>query len=282
MISSVESSFWLFEKVAFTTSFQKAKSYFQPQHLYSNFQFSFFVLYFYYMDYSLPTNQYTAELLERMYFNLPPLVPESVVIGLKTAMADVEADGGKPVSDIEDVIIVFSKKIWPYTQAFEELCNRYEKELGEKLMSQKASYVLRRALEHYRQTGGTWLALYSGAVASMFTPEERVELHQLLVDIRCDVRAFAAQAAVMTDRAWYEERVEYYQELFGKIQTQLDTLRDLAESEIDHPQLAAEIQDHIRGFEFGLAKLGPQFDYEALCNAHEHFQGRKRDFKIRV
>ena len=240
------------------------------------------VLYFLYMDYSLPTNQYTAELLERMYFNLPPLIPESVVSGLKVAMADVEADGGKPVSDIEDVIIVFSKKIWPYMQAFEELCHRYEEELGEKLMTQKASYVLRRAFDRYQQTGGTWRALYTGATAPLFTPEERVELHQLLVDIRCDVRAFAHQAAVMTDRTWYEERVGYYQELFGRIQTQLDTLRDLAESEVDQPQLAAEINDHIRGFEFGLAKLGPQFDYEALCNAHEHFQGRKKDFKIRV
>ncbi len=234
------------------------------------------------MDYVHATNEYTTKLLERMYFNIPPLVPRNVVAELQTTLNDLTVDHNRSALDIEDLIITFGKLLWPYTQAFEELCGRYEAELGEKLLRQKASYGLRRTYEHYVQTGGTWRALYTGAIAPLFTAEERIELHQILVDIHCDVRTFARQAALINDRTWYEERVAHYHELSGRISSELQHLRELAESETDEPTLASEIQGQIRGFELGLVKLGPQFDYDALCRAHEHFQGRKRDLKIRV
>lgn len=224
------------------------------------------------------TNQYTIQLLQRLYFNLPPLVPGHIVDGLKKAMSEVTTDTETAV--IEDLMIVFGKKIWAYNQAFEELCTRFDGELGEKLFQQKASFGLRRAFDHYKQTGGSWAGLYTGAVAVLFTSEERVELHQMLVDIRCDVREFARQAALITERRWYEERIAYYHELLGKIETELSHLRNLAEQEEGQSFLADEINEHVRSLELGLAESGAKVDYEAICNAHEHFKGRKKELRM--
>jgi hypothetical protein len=233
------------------------------------------------MAYSFPTTGYTVQFLERLYFNVPPLVPKDLLMDLKSALDNVVTQNGLP-SEIDDIIIFFGKKLWPYNQAFEELCAKIEKELGTKLFMQKASYPVRVAMAEYEQGGGSLERLFSGADAHVFSAEIRLELHQILVDIRCDIRSFAHQSALSTDKKKYLERVAYFETVLKKIEIELAHLHKLADAESDIPVLADEIRGHARDFELSLVKLGPQFDYEALCNAHEHFVGRKKELLVRA
>ena len=56
----------------------------------------------------------------------------------------------------------------------------------------------------------------------------------------------------------------------------------MADDEQEHPELAAEIRSQIRAFEYGLCLLGPAHHYEAVCQAEEHFIGRKEEKKMMV
>lgn len=223
-------------------------------------------------------SEYTSLFLERLYFNLPPLVSEEVRVELEKVLEEL-ARTPRSISEVEDVIISFQKEIWPYTQAFEEIVQRYVAEMGETLLVRKCSYELRRAYEKYRQKS-SWENLYKGQEITAFTVEERTELHQLLVDIMCDVRDFAKQAALMNDRRVYESRINYYQERFAAIENELARLQQLADSE-ENIDLAREIRQHARDFELSIASLGPAFDFEAMCNAHAHFVGRKKELSAR-
>lgn len=52
-------------------------------------------------------------------------------------------------------------------------------------------------------------------------------------------------------------------------------LEEMADSEQEHPELAAEIRAHARGFEHSISLLGPKLDYEEVCNASDHFEMRR-------
>ncbi len=223
-------------------------------------------------------SNYTLLFLERLYFNLPPLVAEDVRINLEQVLEEFTREP-RPVAEVEDMIISFQKEIWPFTQAFEEIVQGYLEQMGENLLLRKGSYELRRAYEKYRQTA-TWASLYKGGGMQAFTVEERTELQKMLVDIICDVRNFAKQAALMNDRQLYEKRIKYYQERFAGIEYELGRLRELAQSE-ENIDLAREIRQHARDFELSVASLGPAFDFSAICNAHEHFVGRKKELSVR-
>lgn len=223
-------------------------------------------------------SEYTSLFLERLFFNLPPLVSTEVKVELQNILEELAREP-RAIVEVEDIIIGFQKEIWPYTQAFEEIVQRYVAEMGENLLIRKGSYELRRAYEKYRQNS-TWENLYKGQEMTAFTVEERTELHQLLVDIMCDVRDFAKQAALMNDRRIYENRIKYYQERFAAIENELGRLRQLADSE-ENIDLAREIRQHARDFELSVASLGPTFDFEAMCNAHAHFVGRKKELSVR-
>lgn len=229
--------------------------------------------------------QHTLTIFERTYANLPPLVPEDVAHDMGAAMEQLRANFGLNVAELEDTMIAFGRKVWPYLQAFEELYNVYQSELGEKLFVQKAPASLRKAYTAHCEGGGSWREFYVGngadGVSGKISSEDRVTMHQLLVDIQCDVRAFAFQAVLQRDRVRYETRIKEFQNILAEMEARLDGLRRLAEDEQEHPQLAAEIREHIRAFEYGLAFLGPKMDYHTVCNAHEHFAGRRALLKGR-
>nr|MBP7992783.1 hypothetical protein [Candidatus Magasanikbacteria bacterium] len=110
--------------------------------------------------------EFTTQFLQKLYFNLPPLVPASVQAALEQEMEDLEREP-KSVEMIENIIIRYSKELWPCIQAFEELVAEYVKQMGESLLSRKASYGLKATYEKFRRSGGTWSALYSGEAVSV-------------------------------------------------------------------------------------------------------------------
>lgn len=225
-------------------------------------------------------SQYTAQFLEQIYLNLPPLVPESVRFDLEKTLDSLEL-APQTTLQVEDITIAFQQKIWPYTQAFNELVQQHLTEMGESLLLRKASYGLRSAYEKYRQAGGTWSQAYLGNNLGDFTSEERVELHQIIVDILCDVRAFARQAAQIADRKLYEGRLAYYRERQEIINRELARLRAFAENE-ENSELAKEVRQHVRDLELSIASLGPSLNFAAVCQAHEHFVARKKELSVKI
>ncbi len=226
--------------------------------------------------------QHTLAIFERTCINLPPLLPQELGRDMSAALEQMQGNFSLTLEELEDTMIAFGRRAWPYLQAFEELYNVYQAELGEKLFIQKATPELRRTLENFRASGGGWREFYVGAGAAQVSTEERVTLHQIIVDIQCDVRAFAYQAVMHADRTRYERRISEFQQILADMERRLDALRELADMEQEHPQFAAEIRGQIRAFEYGLAYLGPQVDYATVCNTHDHFTGRRQDLRQRA
>ena len=84
------------------------------------------------------------------------------------------------------------------------------------------------------------------------------------------------QRVVSTDVKQYKEKIKEFQQIFIAMEKQIADLHTMADDEQEHPELAAEIRAHIRGFEEGLSLLGPKIGYEALCGI-DHFEGRRKD-----
>lgn len=229
-----------------------------------------------------PTVKATIEIFERMYRNLPPLVPEQVVADMGVAVDQIRANPDLDVDEIETTMLVFAKKIWAYNQAFQEIVASYDARMGEKLFLQHLTPSLRKKYAAFCEHGHTFADLHSSATINFFFPEDRVELHKILVTISCDVRGLAVQAVLHGEKKKYLDRIQEFEEILYDIDQQLEDLLQLAENEQEHPVLAAEIREHVKGFEHSIALLGPGIDFEAVCNAREHFRGRKQRHKERV
>lgn len=224
----------------------------------------------------------TIKIFERMYANLPPLISEKIQKDMHLALEQVKSNSDLQEEDLERTMIHFAKLIWPEMQAFQEFYNSYEARMAEQIFVQKLTPMLRVKYTEYKNAGHTFEELQRGLYLHFFLDHERAVVHELMVDVVCDIRAFAYQAVAHDDRERYEERIREFRKIRDEIELQLDGLRTLAENEQEHPQLAAEIREHIRGFEHGFAFLGPSVDYQAVCESHVHFAGRKQYLKIRV
>jgi len=228
------------------------------------------------------TVEQTIPIFERMCNNLPPLLPEKTIKNMRQALEQVKNNPDLTEEELERTMVHFAKLIWPYNQAFQELYKSYERLMAEDLFVQKLSPMLRKRYFEYKATGHGYIDVAKGKNLAFFAHHERVLLQQVVVDIVCDTRTFVFQALTHRDRETYLERVDEFKEILEHIELQLDSLRELAEHEQEHPQLAAEIREHVRGFEHSFAFLGPKVDYTAVCAAHEHFEGRKKHLKIRI
>lgn len=224
--------------------------------------------------------KHTTDIFETLVRQIPPLVPTQVQHDSEMALEQVKKNVHLGVEELEDTMITFGMKLWPYREAFLEFFRVYEGDLGEKLLQQKASRELKMAYNTYKDEGGTFADLHVGkGPIHLFTPAQRGELCKILVDVRQELWNYTRQAVLTKDRKRYERRISEFQKIFLDIERRLDALRDMAEQEQEHPELAHEMREHVRGFEQGLCLLGPKLNYEALCNSEEHFQGRKIDKK---
>lgn len=224
-----------------------------------------------------PSVQHTLFIFERLFEDLPPLVPETIRRDMGSALEQMRHNFTLQLPELEDTMIVFGMKIWPYRKAFDEFYNMSESELGESLLFHHVSPKLKKRYQEFLAYGGTYRDLHAGKPAMFFSLEDRGELCGALVDVARDVRAHTAQLVLGADEKRYEERIVEFQLILDDLEKRLDTLRLMAEDEQEHPELAAEIRAQIRSFEYGLCLLGPSHSYEAVCSAEEHFVGRKQE-----
>lgn len=223
----------------------------------------------------MSNNEYTIDLCERLYINMPPLVPGEIKENMKKAIDQMKNNISLSVEEIEDVIIFFGKQLWPYREAYKEFYDVYEGMLGEKYFVRKLSQKLKMKYNQFITEGGSYRELHNGSKIEFFTHEERPELTEALVDVEQDIENYTRQTVVSTDQKKYEQRVREFTKILNDIEGHLTTLRTMTEKEGEHPELIAEINAQIKGFEHGLCLLGPKTDYEAIRSAQEHFDGRR-------
>jgi len=223
----------------------------------------------------------TVHIFERLVRDMPPLVPANVKQDARQALEQVKNNVHLGIDELEDTMITFGMKLWPYREAFLEFFRVYEGEMGEKFLSQKMTREMKKKYQEFKEGGGSFADLFVGSgPIYMFAPHERAQLCKALVEVQHEIWQFAAQSVVTRDRKKYEQRIGEFKEIFGDIAQRLEDLRGMAEKESEHPELASEMREHVRGFEHGLCLLGPKLDYAAVCNTVDHFDSRHEQRKL--
>ncbi|MEK7500449.1 MAG: hypothetical protein AAB649_07680, partial [Patescibacteria group bacterium] len=138
--------------------------------------------------------QYTLAIFDRLYADLPPLVPGAIQEDMKSAQEQLRLNYSLKKDDLEQTIISFGKKICPYRKAFDEFVDIYEGKLGETFLIAQLPRAMKKRFQEYKAYGGDFRSMYSGAPATFFTAEERNELCAALVGMRQHVRQHTKQA----------------------------------------------------------------------------------------
>lgn len=220
-------------------------------------------------------SKHTVAIFERMYKNIPPLVPDIVKEEMSHALGHLNDDFTVTVDDVEDVVIAIGKKIWPYRKAFEEFFDFYQWKLGEKFILGKLPLPLKKRYQEFREHGATYHDLRLGGPLTFFNSDEREKLMQIFVEIDKEIREHARQLVLSTEQKKYEGLILNFQNILDDIEKRLESLRLMAEDEEEHPQVAGEIRAQIRGFEFGLCLLGPNTQYHELLNVDDYIAERR-------
>ena len=225
--------------------------------------------------------QHTQVIFEHLCSDIPPGVPKEIKENIAQAREQVESNVSLTLPELEDTMIYVGKLLWPYREAFQEFFRVAEGDLGEQYLLGKFNPIMKKKYQAFKENGGSFRDLHAGTNVSFFTSDERVMVCEALISVEEEIRAYAVQAILSTDERRYERRVEEFKKILEDMETRLNALRTMADMEGEHPELASEIRDQIRGFEQGFALLGPKIRHEAVCNAGEHFEGRKKMYKMR-
>ena len=193
------------------------------------------------------------------------------------ALSHLENDQTVSLEEIEDTMIKFGYEVWPWNQAYKEFLAVAETRVGEHFLLPKLTPELQQKYHDFKLYGGTLRDLHSGRPADYFTSEQRGELCVALVEMQRELRAYVNRELVGIEKVRYLRRVNEFQKVLEEIKATLNHLRELADKEQDHPNLANEIREKVRVFEHGLCLLGPELEYEAVCAAPEFFHGRKHE-----
>lgn len=228
-----------------------------------------------------PIVHHTLDIFERLYNHVREYIPVDLRHDVEAALDQVQHNFSLTTEEVEQTMIAFGKKVWPYRKAFAEFLASYEGQLGEKFFIAKISRTTKKRYTEYTESGGSFRALHQGTPAGFFSSEQRVELCQALIETGAMVKKFTLQAIKSVDQAKFEARVEEFSDILVGIETRLDGLRAMAGNEQEHPRVAEEIRTHVESFEYGLCFLGQEMSYEAVCNAEEHFEGRRKELCYR-
>lgn len=218
----------------------------------------------------------TIALFRRLYDQLPPLFPAVVKEKMAHALSHLENDQTITLEAIEDTMISFGYEVWPWNQTYKEYLALAESKVGEHFLLPKLSSALQSKYHDFKSYGGTLRDLHSGQAAEFFSLEERDKICTGLIAMQEELRSYVKNQVTGTERVNYLKRVGEFKDLLENIEATLEHLRSLADTEQDHPTLAAEIRARIKSFEYGLCLLGPELNYDAVCQAPDFFVERKK------
>jgi hypothetical protein len=222
-----------------------------------------------------PQIKHTIAIFQQIYDRLPPLVPKEVKQEMQHALEHLHNDFTIELVEVENVVIAMGKKIWPYWKAFSEFFDIYQGKLGEKFLLGKLSVSLKNRYKEFKEHGGDYHDLRTGAPMSYFTSVERVEFGEKLVEVDNEVRQHVRQLVVSTEATKYQDLIMEFSNILDSMEKRLDTLRLMAEDEEEHPRLAEEIRAQVHYFELGLCLLGPHTRTDEIMGAEEFFGERR-------
>jgi len=228
--------------------------------------------------------QYSISLFEQMCDDLPPLFPKEEQEAIQHALGHVKKDADITSDQLDDTIIVFGKKLWPYQRAFQEFSERVERHRGNEFFEAHVREYpeLYEWFKAWQYGGGHVAELFCGKWKHVgaLTAGERVALCHILAEARRDIRHAAITMVAGQERAAYERLIIEFRLLLEAIEEQLNHLRTIANDEQEHPQLAAELREQIRGFERGLALLEPHTTLEEVCSARERMHWKRAELSM--
>lgn len=221
--------------------------------------------------------KHTLNLFKKMYQELPPLVPDKIESDMKSALEQVEDNISLSQEEIEDTMVEFGKKTWPYRKAFHEFVDLYEGKIGEKILLSKMPRRFKLEYEEFQKEGYNFKDLYSGKEVQYFDHKVRPKLARVLSEIRSEVKDHVRQLVLSSEKDRYLEKIAEFKEVLEQVEEHLEDLKELANSEQEHPEIVTEIKEQIRAFEHSLSGLGPPLDHEAVERSAEFFEGRKQE-----
>ena len=224
--------------------------------------------------------QHTLNIFKQVYRNLPPLVDNDLREEMKMKLEELIDSGRITLEEVEDVMIYFGKKVWPFVQAFEDIYQVYHDKLAEKIFLQKASKDIIKKYNLIKASGVRFFDLFSGSVHHFFEHEERLELMDLLISLKNDIRQHAKQAVLTHEKGNYEEKINKYGEMVADINKVIEDLHKFANEEED-ADLALDVRDKVRAIEYSLAFLGPQIHFGEVLTLPEYYLGKKEEKRMR-
>lgn len=225
-----------------------------------------------------PIIQYTLHIFDLLRSPLPPLFPREAAEDLDETLRPLREREEIALAELEDALIPWGKRLWPYRQAYIDLLDAYEHRLGHRFVRAQLSPALAARYSEFEEHGGSFRDVAHGPPAPFFGTEEREHLREAVIRAWQELRAHAVQGALSVDRGLYERRMAHHAAALRQIERHLEALRELAgEVSDDFPSLAAEIHSYVRGVEHGFCALGPTVSLAAVSSAPEYFLGRKRE-----
>ncbi len=227
------------------------------------------------------STQHTIAIFRHLYEFVNGVLPPELQEEMRHALEHVEHDTELSRDDIEDTMIVFGKKVWPYRKALQEAIELHEGTIGEQFFRSSLSRSMQKRYEEFLHHNGTLRDIHSGAPAHFFTVEERVELNHALVDMHLHLKKYVLQHLKGLGVKEFEKKITEFRQILSDLEAELDHIRAMADDAQEHPLIAREMREHVRGFEHGLSFLGPEYTHEEITRAKEHFSGRKRELTVR-
>ncbi|OIO20302.1 MAG: hypothetical protein AUJ23_00545 [Candidatus Magasanikbacteria bacterium CG1_02_32_51] len=224
--------------------------------------------------------QHTLNIFKQVYRNLPPLVDIKVREQMRDKIEEVVENSQLTLRELEDFMIFYGKKIWPFVQAFEDIYHLYHEKLSEKIFLQKASKKITKKYILMKETGVKFVDLFSGAVHHFFDYEDKMELSELLISLKKDIRQHAIQAVMTHEKENYEMKINKYGQMVKDINLVIEDLHKFANEEKDR-DFVDDILDKTRTIEYSLAFLGPKISYGEIMDLPEYYLGKKEEKKMR-
>ncbi len=216
-------------------------------------------------------HHYTLSLLKHLLDKADhTLFPMQRLQELRTEYELLVNDHQTTQTQIEQTIARFGKEIWPYQEALEELYRRYGKKKEEALVREKLETQLRVKYDRFLTGGGDLSDFRHPESETYFTPEEKFQIGQAVVDASHTVLKEIASACNVEHKEECEGVISEHKEKLSRIEKKLTFLKELADTS---EKWRPEIEEKIRAFEESFGYLTKTFHEEDIDGAIDYYRG---------
>lgn len=207
----------------------------------------------------------------------PPLVPEAALRAARATYDQFLRILPSSATEVEDALIMYGRILWPYRKAFAVLVREsMERADAHATFTVELPPTLRAQFTAFARAGGTLTDLHdpdATRARESFSPREIGVFCPALVAARQRADGFV-RASIATDATGYRKHIHEFQAIQHELEQHIAALRRLADRTADHPEIAAEIRETVRGFERGLAQLAREPEVQEVCAAIEGYRAR--------